>query len=155
MGFRRYRYPGQSYFFTVVTASRKPIFRDDNAVALLRAAMAEVRSRHPFTIDAAVVLPDHLHMIWSLPAEDRDHSQRWRRIKSIFTRACGLPRPVWQARYWEHMLRDEDDWERHIAYILWNPVKHGLVAQPQDWPWSSIHMMGTIPAAPPEDFIRE
>ena len=130
-------------------------------IGLLRAAFRYTRLRHPFAIDAIVVLPDHLHTIWTLPEEDGDFAVRWQLIKGNFSRA--LPkgervsasrlrkreRGIWQRRYWEHMLRDEDDFARHVDYINFNPVKHGHVARVKDWPFSSFHRMvrrGIYPA---------
>ncbi len=103
----------------------------------------------PFTLEAAVVLPDHLHCIWTLPPGDADFSTRWRLIKTWFTKHCDSAlaaeartirgdRGLWQHRYWEHMLRDETDYRRHIEYIHFNPVKHGYVKAPMDWPYSSF-----------------
>jgi putative transposase len=122
-------------------------------VDLLRAAFRSARVRHPFDIDAIVVLPDHLHTIWTLPEGDSDFATRWRLIKATFSR--GLPqgervstsrlrkseRGIWQRRYWEHTLRDEEDLARHADYIHFNPVKHGHVERVQDWPFSSFHRM--------------
>jgi putative transposase len=107
-----------------------------------------------FVIDAAVVLPDHIHCVWALPAGDADFATRWRLIKSFVTKrlsGCAATRPirttgnnknsrsVWQHRYWEHLMRDESDYRAHIDYIHYNPVKHGYVSRPVDWPYSSIH----------------
>ncbi|MFM2041860.1 MAG: hypothetical protein RLY86_436 [Pseudomonadota bacterium] len=151
MRYRRLTHPGQEYFFTVVTAGRRPVFADPERIALLRAAIRSVRRAHPFTITAAVVLPDHLHAIWRLPEEDGDHPMRWRLIKRAFSIRSGLapagPTPatargyrgIWQHRHWEHMIRDDADRQRHIDYIHMNPVKHGYVRDAVDWPWSSIH----------------
>jgi putative transposase len=96
-----------------------------------RSAFRYARKRHPFELDAIVVLPDHLHAIWTLPYGDADYSLRWRLIKSAF----------WQRRYWEHTLRDEGDFERHADYIHFNPVKHALVPRVSDWPYSSVARM--------------
>ena len=153
--YRRWFVPGATYFFTVVTHGRQPIFREPSAVRWLGEAMREARRVRPFRTVAAVLLPDHLHCLWALPAGDADFPTRWRRIKQDFTRrriAAGYDphavsparaargeRGVWQRRYWEHLVRDEDDLERHVDYILYNPVKHGLASRPADWPWSSIH----------------
>jgi putative transposase len=101
-------------------------------------------------IEAAVVLPDHLHAICTLPPGDADYSGRWRAIKARFSRALvgrGVPivrnrrgeYDLWQRRFWEHLIRDDGDFARHVDYIHYNPVKHGLVADPFDWRWSSIH----------------
>ncbi len=123
------------------------------ATLLLRAAFRETRRRHPFTIDAIVVLPDHLHAVWTLPEGDADFATRWRLIKGDFSRR--LPdgervsasrrqkgeRGVWQRRFWEHTLRDEDDFTRRVDYIHFNPVKHGHAVRARDWPYSSFHRM--------------
>ena len=117
----------------------------------LRDALREVKSRHPFRIDAMVVMPNHLHALWTLPPGDANYPLRWSLIKSGFSRR--LPkterrnpsreekgeRGIWQRRYWEHWVRNERDFERHVEYIHYNPVKHGFVKCPADWPWSSIH----------------
>ncbi|MTI51749.1 MAG: transposase [Alcanivorax sp.] len=142
MHYRRARVPGGCFFFTVVTAGRRPLFNDGDNVALLRWAFQAVQRRHPFQIEAIVVLPDHLHTVWTLPNGDADFPRRWRLIKSAFTRHLAAPDPnpsPWQRRYWEHVIRDHGDYQRHINYIHYNPVKHGLVKRPVDWPWSSFH----------------
>ena len=108
--------------------------------------------KHPFEIDAFVLLPDHLHCIWTLPAGDRDFSTRWRLIKGNFSRRCDAlykcgpnasrskknEQTLWQRRFWEHLIRDEGDYLRHVEYIHYNPVKHGLVKVPKDWSHSSF-----------------
>ncbi len=153
MQYRRVFVPGGTYFFTVVTFDRRKIFRDEQNVELLRQCFHRVRQRHPFKVDAAVILPDHFHMLWSLPEEDSDYDTRWRLIKSDFTRSWegtnDVPisasrkqkgeRAVWQRRYWEHLIRDEADRIRHVEYIHYNPVKHGLVSAPVEWQYSSFH----------------
>ena len=120
-------------------------------ISALRSAFRETRASHPFTTDAIVVLPDHLHAIWTLPDGDGDFALRWRLIKSAFSRA--LPRGervsrsreekgergIWQRRYWEHTLRDEADFARYVDYIHFNPIKHSLVQRVRDWPHSSFH----------------
>ena len=142
--YRRTILPGGVFFFTVVTQNRAPLFSTIERVALLRAAFRKVRARKPFTIDAIVVLPDHLHCIWRLPEGDGDYSGRWREIKKAVSREitgdtnARKERPVWQRRFWEHVIRDEKDWHRHMDYIHYNPVKHGYVMYPGDWPWSSF-----------------
>ena len=140
MRYRRTYVTGATYFFTVVTARRKPIFASGDAVDLLRRAFRHVRANHPFQIDAICILPDHIHCVWTLPEGDSDHSTRWRLIKARFTRTCGenVARPVWQKRYWEHLIRDEEDFRRHVDYIHYNPVKHGLADRPIDWKYSSF-----------------
>ena len=153
MQYRRAWIAGGSFFFTVVTAERRPLFASAEAVELLRLAFRAVRSRHPFDIDAIVVLPDHLHCIWSLPSGDADFATRWRLIKTWFTKHCDpawrtVPhrgqsgkreQALWQHRYWEYALRDEADRDRHMDYIHFNPVKHGLVTSAKEWPYSSFH----------------
>jgi putative transposase len=143
---------GGTFFFTVVTYNRRMIFRTPDNIGLLRTIFKEVMAKHPFTIDAAVILPEHLHCIWTLPEGDRDFSMRWRLIKSDFTRRCDQvykitpsavrqykkEQAIWQRRFWEHQIRDETDFIRHVEYIHYNPVKHGLVDSPKDLPYSSF-----------------
>lgn len=106
--------------------------------------MRQVRATRPFVIEAMVVLPDHLHCIWRLPAGDADFSSRWREIKKAASRLIApasdarRERAVWQRRFWEHAIRDADDWRRHVDYIHFNPVKHGLARHAADWRWSSF-----------------
>ncbi|WP_075075077.1 REP-associated tyrosine transposase [Longilinea arvoryzae] len=144
MKYRRLLIPGGTYFFTLVTHQRKRIFHIPQHVDLLRESRRQVQTRHPFTIVAAVILPDHLHMIWTLPENDADYSMRWRLIKAGFTieyqQITGDTQP-WQNRYWEHFLHDDQDLERHMEYIHYNPVKHGWVEKPEDWKYSSIHKL--------------
>ena len=159
MYYRRTHIPGVSYFFTVNLADRKSSLLTDN-VGVLRDVIRKVKQEHPFKIEAMVVLPEHLHAVWRLPEGDSDYSKRWMLVKSGFSRA--LPktehirmtrikkreRGIWQRRYWEHMIRDELDWERHVNYIHYNPVKHGWVEHVIDWPYSSFHRyvrMGWLP----------
>jgi putative transposase len=148
--YRRWFVPGGCWFFTVNLQDRRASLLTDH-IDLLREATAWTMRRHPFRIDAFVVLPDHLHAIWTLPTGDADFPMRWRLIKSRFSRS--LPeevradyrgsvageRGIWQRRFWEHLIRDEDDYGRHIDYCAINPVKHGLVIRPIDWPYSSFH----------------
>ena len=153
MRYRRARISGGIYFFTVVTFNRLKILTQPENVILLRRAFKYVMGNHPFAIDAMVVLPDHLHCVWTLPPGDDDFSTRWRLIKSYFTRGVdskyrSVPfearkrkkeQAVWQRRFWEHLIRDEKDYVRHAEYIHYNPVKHGLVNAPKDWEYSSFH----------------
>ncbi|TVT78546.1 MAG: transposase [Denitromonas halophila] len=134
--YRRNRAPGGTYFFTVTLADRRSQALIEH-VALLRKAVCRVRTARPFHIDAWVVLPDHLHAVWTLPEGDADYSSRWREIKKAFTRTVGGS--VWQRGFWEHTLRDERDCAAHIDYVHINPLKHGLVARVADWPYSSFH----------------
>lgn len=153
MRYRRVRIPGATYFFTVVTYRRAKLLQGSFAVNLFNAAVAKVQERHPFRVEAAVVLPDHIHAIWSLPEGDSDYPKQWRLIKEAFTRAWhrhpsakfangfrsdnGEP-AIWQARYWEHLIRDERDLAAHVEYIHFNPVKHGFVKAPKDRPHSTF-----------------
>ena len=150
--YRRNVVPGGTFFFTVVLADRRSSTLVDE-IASLRDAFRLTRRERLFAIDAIVVLPDHLHMIMTLPSDDADFSGRWRRIKSLFTRDVvrgGLmvarnPRgeySLWQRRFWEHTVRDESDFARHVDYIHYNPVKHGLVSCASEWPHSSFHQYG-------------
>jgi putative transposase len=150
----RNRVAGGTYFFTVVAFHRRHILTTDRARPLLRTAMDGVQRKWPFTTDAIVLLPDHLHAIWTLPDGDSDYSRRWAEVKEAFTRsylrAGGHEGPtslsrrkhrergVWQRRFWEHTVRDEDDFKRCLDYVHWNPVKHGLVERVRDYPWSSF-----------------
>ncbi|WP_418647487.1 REP-associated tyrosine transposase [Thauera butanivorans] len=149
--YRRARLAGGTFFFTVNLAIRKDNDLLVRHVDLLRHSIRAVQQQHPFDIVAAVILPEHLHMIWRLPREDADFSTRWRLVKGSFSR--GLPkgeqcspsriakgeRGIWQRRYWEHRIRDDEDLRRHVEYIHYNPVKHGHVPRPIDWPYSSFH----------------
>ncbi len=154
--YRRVRVEGGTWFFTVVTYQRKPLFASERAVASLRAAMARIRQSRPFEIDAAVILPDHLHCIWTLPEGDADFSGRWREIKKACSRAIAplsdvnRERKVWQRRFWEHAIRDPDDWARHVDYIHYNPVRHGLARRAADWPWSSFRRFVERGGYPPD-----
>lgn len=161
--YRRLRVPGATYFFTVALEARGAdlLVRE---IDMLRRAYRQTWRERPFSTDAMVVLPDHLHAIWTLPEGDSDFSTRWRLIKARFTRAVltgmGAEHPsygrmggvhpspskmrkgergIWQRRFWEHCIRDADDYAAHMRYCWVNPVKHGLVNRAVDWPYSSIH----------------
>lgn len=120
-------------------------------IDLLRECVAAERPRRPFQMNAWVVLPEHSHWLWTLPEGDADYSTRWRRVKTDFSRAlpCVEPRTairvrnreraIWQRRFWEHQIRDDEGYARHVDYIHINPAKHGLVQRVVDWPWSSFH----------------
>jgi putative transposase len=153
MQYRRSRATSAKFFFTIVTDERRRILCAEANVALLRDAFRYVIDQHPFLIDAFVILPEHLHCIWTLPENDNDFSTRWRLIKSYFSRKCGdefkgLQTPnrlnkgeqaVWQHRFWEHQIRDDGDFIKHVEYIHYNPVKRGLVKSPSEWPHSTFH----------------
>ena len=150
--YRRVFQPGGTFFFTVVTYQRKPILTSRRSRNLLRTAFQYVRKKRPFDVTAIVLLPDHLHTVWTLPPGDSDYSTRWRLIKTHFSKAYTShldPRQttgrlskelnVWQRRYYEHTCRDETDLNRCIDYLHMNPLKHRLVERVQDWKWSSFH----------------
>lgn len=149
--YRRAHIPGASWFFTVNLAQRKGNNLLVDRIDLLRAAVESVRLRHPFRLDAVVILPDHLHCIMTLPEGDADFSSRWNLIRGNFSRAIEKgehisssrrkrgERGLWQRRFWEHLIRDQEDFNRHADYIHWNPVKHGWVQRVADWPHSSFH----------------
>lgn len=145
--YRRIHTPGATYFFTVVTFHRRPILASTNAIHALRRSVADVQRHMRFQIDAWVILPDHVHAIWTLPLGDADYPRRWGRIKAQFTRQCGIEHAakpgryagIWQPRFWEHLIRDEHDAATHMDYLHFNPVKHGLVTKVSDWPWSTFH----------------
>ena len=142
MDYRRIWQPGGSYFFTVITHRRQNFLTQQNFIKYLREAFHHIRIKRPFTIDAIVVLPDHLHCIWTLPPNDADYAIRWRLIKHFVT--CKINKKhsskvkLWQKRYWEHCVRDENDRKKHMDYIHYNPVKHGYVTSPMEWPYSSF-----------------
>jgi len=147
--YRRSVLPGGSFFFTVNLADRGSSLLTYEIEAL-RSAFRSVASRHPFSLDAVVILPEHLHCIWTLPAGEPDFATRWRLIKTEFSkkipaierrsssRASKGERGIWQRRYWEHTIRDERDFARHCDYIHFNPVKHGHAPSAADWPFSSF-----------------
>jgi putative transposase len=142
--------PGGTFFFTLALLERNRQLLTEH-IDTLRATFAAARSRKNFTVNAIVVLPDHLHCIWTLPEGDADFSSRWHSIKAQFARAMPAgerlslrrqkkgERGIWQRRFWEHVIRDERDFERHADYIHFNPVKHGLVRSVGEWPYSSFH----------------
>lgn len=150
MRYRRANVAGACYFFTVNLAERKSRLLVEH-VDLLRSSVRRVQLAHPFVIDAMVVMPDHLHCLWTLPETDDDFSTRWGLIKAGFSRQFVATervsisrkskgeRGIWQRRFWEHLIRDDLDFERHVDYIHYNPVKHGYVTKPVDWQFSSIH----------------
>ncbi|MBI4207945.1 MAG: transposase [Betaproteobacteria bacterium] len=150
MRYRRTLVPGGTYFFTATLADRHSRLLVER-IDILRDAVSSIRARHPFRIDAMVVLPDHAHAVWTLPAGDADFPLRWALIKAAFSRAiektehvsasrrARAERGIWQRRYWEHLICDEDDLGRHVDYIHFNPVKHGYVQTPVEWAHSSIH----------------
>lgn len=153
--FRRSRVTGGTFFFTVVTCRRQRFLCDDDVRVALRESIRHTREQHPFEIDAWVLLPDHMHCMWTLPDGDADFSVRWNVIKRGVTRRVGarLQRAdlmnesksahrestLWQRRFWEHQIRDDRDLQAHVDYIHFNPVKHGYVARAIDWPYSSVH----------------
>ena len=159
VSYRRNYVPGGTYFFTVTLADRNSDLLVRH-VALLRSAFRSVKALRRFRIDAIVVLPEHLHAVLTLPYGDADYSGRWKNIKATFTHALvANASPLicndrgeytfWQRRFWEHTIRNEADFRRHVDYIHFNPVKHGLVASAADWPHSSFHRfvrMGLLPA---------
>jgi putative transposase len=152
--YRRAR-DGRTYFFTAVTYNRRPFLCSEENRTILKQIIEEVRRSRPFEINAWVLLPDHLHCIWTLPEGDTDYSKRWGLIKAGFTKKAVVGRAlpanqnpsrlqhrewfVWQRRFWEHRIRDEKDFEAHCNYIHYNPVKHGHVSAPSEWTYSTFH----------------
>lgn len=163
--YRRLRIPGATYFFTVNLLDRRSDLLVAH-IAELREAVRAVRRKWPFHIDAWVVLPEHMHCLWTLPEGDSDFPRRWQEIKVGFAKA--LPavesrsplmvrrreRGIWQRRYWEHVIRDDRDYAAHMNYIHFNPVKHGLVEVPGDWPFSTFHR-GVAAGLYPADWIPQ
>jgi putative transposase len=147
--YRRAKFKGTVFFFTVVLADRSSNLLVDQ-VDRLRKVYRIANARRPFETVAICVLPDRIHAIWALPESDADFATRWSLIKSGFSRGLDAqPRSeskilkrekgIWQRRYWEHAIRDDADFERHVDYIHFNPVKHGYVTRVVDWPHSSFH----------------
>ncbi len=153
--YRRWYVSGGTFFFTLVTYNRRPILCTDLARRCLHEAIDKVRTDWPCELVAIVLLPDHLHTVWTLPPGDVSYPIRWKLIKAEFTRrylrgggAEVSPSPsrlrhsergIWQRRYWEHTVRDEADLKRCVDYVHWNPKKHGHVTNVRDWRWSSFH----------------
>jgi len=153
--YRRSTTQGATFFFTLNTFRRQPVLLRDELRAALREGLEEVRIRLPFKIHAWVLLPDHLHCIWELPPGDASFGLRWGQVKRHVTRAYddgAEVQPIltesrkkrhegalWQRRFWEHQIRDETDFVRHVDYVHWNPVKHGYVSQAVEWPYSTFH----------------
>ncbi len=148
MRYRRPWIPGGSYFFTVVTYRRRAVLCDAGIRALLGAAIRGTRERRPFRMEAITLLPDHLHCVWTLPPDDADFATRWSLIKRAVTAGAQRGR-IWQPRFWEHCIRDEADFRNHLDYVHYNPVRHGLVACPAAWPWSSFHRLVRAGVYPP------
>jgi len=158
--YRRPWVPGATYFITLVTHQRYKRFADDAVVQLWRDALVKAKQSKPFKLIAAVVLPDHVHLIVELPPGCVDLSSRIGLAKALFTKSLAVPlstshsrrkhreADIWQRRFWDHMIRDDDDFIAHMDYLHYNPVKHGYVNCPKDWPWSSFNhwvQRGTYP----------
>jgi putative transposase len=137
------------YFFTITLKNRNSTLLTDH-IDLLRKSFQRVQTENIYQTKAIVILPDHIHAIWKMPDGEKNYSLRWRKIKSYFTHSVvrsGLPISknsrgdfnIWQRRFWEHTICNENDYENHINYIHYNPVKHGLVENVKDWPYSSFH----------------
>jgi putative transposase len=155
--YRRLAIPSGTYFITQVTYQRQPWLCTDLGRVALRHALQHVQQRHPFQIQAFVLLPDHFHALWTLPQDDGDLATRVRLVKRVVTKyygqELGLTAEVstsrmkrkegnlWQRRFWEHLIRDEADFVNHCDYIHYNPVRHGLCEVPQQWPFSSLHRL--------------
>jgi putative transposase len=142
---------GGTYFFTVNLLQRYPNDLLVRHIELLQTVVREVRKNRPFHIDAWVILPDHLHCVWTLPPGDDDFTNRWRMIKQGFSKALFMTerrssvriargeRGLWQRRFWEHAIRDDGDYAAHVDYCHINPLKHGYVKRVADWPYSTFH----------------
>ena len=150
MQYKRYYQQGATYFFTINLADRSSELLTQN-IDTLRQAFITVKNKHPFYIDAIVILPEHLHMMCTLPQDDANFSKRIKLIKYYFSYRLAKTEPIsksrlrkgergiWQRRFWEHCIRDARDFRNHVDYIHMNPVKHGLVHHVKDWPYSSFH----------------
>lgn len=155
MRYRRILEAGATYFFTLVTHRRQPLFADAANIGRWQGSVTKVQRSRPFIVEAEVVLPDHVHLLWTLPDGDADYAARIRLVKTAFTKSLGAldnpprrstsrarkgEREIWQRRYWEDLVRDQRDFQAHLDYIHLNPVRLGLVARPGDWPHSSFHL---------------
>lgn len=148
--YRRIYSDSGTYFFTVNLEDRKSVLLA-REIGKLREAYAYVQNRHPFRTDAICILPDHIHCVWTLPENDCGFSKRWMLLKSFFSRAIAGnhaasgsrrqrgEKTIWQRRFWEHLIRNDADFEAHVGYTYENPVKHGYVQNAEDWPHSSLH----------------
>lgn len=143
MNIRRDYVRHQQYFFTLHTAKHLPHFSSRRSVNVLNGAFQQAMRKYPFEMDAIVILPNHLHCIWTLPARDEDTARRWRVVKFWFSSHCDVSlrpngEPIWGGRFFEQPIRDEQDYQRHVDYIHYNAVKHGIADSPADWPHSSF-----------------
>jgi putative transposase len=148
--YRRALAPGGTFLFTVNLADRRSALLTEH-IDLLRAAYGKLVQELPFDTVAVCILPDHLHAVWRLPPTDADFSTRWQRIKAHFSHSFPAQaersqskqrqgeKGIWQRRFWEHQIRDDADLQRHVDYLHYNPVKHGLASRVSDWPHSSFH----------------
>jgi putative transposase len=152
--YRRSKGEGGTFFFTVVTYDRQPILTNPQSIKIMREAWKNTNKRFPFETVAVCFLPEHIHTIWTLPEGDADYSKRWGEIKRLFSKEYleleGIEGPrnesrkkrgeatIWQRRFWEHTIKDEQDLKCHVEYIHYNPVKHGHVLKTADWQWSSF-----------------
>lgn len=162
--YRRSKESGGTYFFTLVTHRRQPILCNKDVRIALRRAIKQTQVKYPFTIDAWVLLPDHFHCIWTLPEGDADFSTRWALIKRRVSLSCAsdYKQPqylsdsgkkhrestLWQRRFWEHKIRDQNDFNQHLDYIHYNPVKHKLCVNPSQWEYSTFHKYVRLGAYP-------
>ncbi|MGD0959878.1 MAG: transposase [Methylomonas sp.] len=149
--YRRFYLLNCVWFFTVNLAERKSNRLLLDHIDLLRDAFRYAKRQKPFSVDAIVILPDHLHCLWTLPENDHNYSIRWNMLKGHFSRNIGKgekisnsrekrrERGIWQRRFWGHLIMNQEDYNRHFDYIHWNPVKHGWVTNVKDWPYSSFH----------------
>ena len=154
MEYKRVFVPGGTYFFTVVTDMRQPIFSTEDAITVFKNELVKIKKDYPFKIDAMVILPDHVHTIWTLPENDTNYPTRWRLIKANFSRKWikKFNNPlekspsrmrkgentIWQRRYWEHTIISADDYYQHLDYVIYKPVRHGFGNDPKDWKYSYV-----------------
>ena len=151
--YRRNRVDGGCFFFTLNLLERHNNQLLTQNIHILRDVVKRIQKKHPFHIDGWVILHEHMHFIWTLPPDDSDYSTRIRLLKTLFTkeiprterrsdvRVKNNERGIWQRRFWEHTIRDESDYAAHMDYLHYNPVKHGLVANVVDWPYSTFHKL--------------
>ena len=135
---------GGTYFFTLVTHDRQPFLSKESTLRRLKTSFRYAMNKHPFLINGMVILPDHIHCIWQLPENDNNYSIRWNLIKRFFSTGISCStnqrreKNIWQRRFWEHLIRNEEELFRCLDYIHYNPVKHGYVKSPCEWESSSF-----------------
>jgi len=141
--YRRFYIPNSITFITCVTRDRYPYLKSKSDIDLFFSTLARVKEIKPFELMAYVVLPDHFHWLMKVDQSSGNFSKVMHSIKRNFTQnykqAHNVQKSIsiWQRGFWDHVIRDERDLEIHLDYIHWNPIKHGCVNKPSNWPYST------------------